>query len=186
MNQIQWNGDLLSPCEQQTVCRLSISLCVDSEWGRYRDSDPQQGPHWQNQQHLEVQTPNSWWGELPHWFLVAILWVQRPPPLTSRRRILPSLSPSLHFSERSSQMISRTSQGTKPLFFPLATLMKPLRSPSLLTQIWGEMWKQLTAEHTADKWSRKSRPNISIYRWWVCWKSMNVSLLAQDKNILRN
>ena len=34
------------------------------------------------------------------------------------------------------QMISRMSQGTKPAFFPLATLMKPLCSLSLLTQIW--------------------------------------------------
>lgn len=34
------------------------------------------------------------------------------------------------------QMISSTSHGTKPLFFPLATRMKPLRSHSLLTQIW--------------------------------------------------
>lgn len=45
------------------------------------------------------------------------------------------LSLSLHFSECSFQMTSRASQGTKPLFFPLATLMKPLRSHSLLTQI---------------------------------------------------
>lgn len=57
---------------------------------------------------------------------------------------LPSLtlclfkSISLHFSECFPQMISRTSQGTKPLFFPLATLMKPLCSPSLLTQIWQQ------------------------------------------------
>lgn len=38
-------------------------------------------------------------------------------------------------------IFSRTSQGTNPLFFPLATQMKPLLSSSLLTQIWKYKWR---------------------------------------------
>lgn len=47
-----------------------------------------------------------------------------------------SLTTPFLFSVFSFHKFSRTSQGTNPLFFPLATLMKPLCSSSLLTQIW--------------------------------------------------
>lgn len=77
------------------------------------------------------------------------------------------LSVSLHFSECSSQMISRTSQGTKPLFFPLATLMKPLRSPSLLTQIWGEKWNLTlmwkTIKNIKYRWLVQSHKHITYF-----------------------
>lgn len=47
-----------------------------------------------------------------------------------------SLSEPSLLSVLSLHIFSRTSQGTNPLFFPLATLMKPLCSSSPLTQIW--------------------------------------------------
>lgn len=54
-----------------------------------------------------------------------------PPPPTAWWLVHPSLR---HFLG-GCQIISRMSHGTKPLFFPLATRMKPLCSHSLLTQI---------------------------------------------------
>lgn len=50
-------------------------------------------------------------------------------------RLGKSLFLSFLFSVLSFHKFSRTSQGTNPLFFPLATLMKPLCSSSLPTQI---------------------------------------------------
>lgn len=118
-----------------------VSVCqhlwVDREWGRWHS------PHCQNQHPLHVQTPTLWWGELPQCLSSGHVVSSAssssdlqaadppfPPPFS------PSLSLSWFLREFASQMISRTSNGTKPLFFPLATLIKPLRSPSLLTQIW--------------------------------------------------
>lgn len=120
---------------QTTSCLLSQQLTVLRESDEGTDSDLQQV--------LAGKTNITFKSKLR--FLT-----RKTPSLVSRRHFVGSSSCdfpaadrsfplsvclSLHFSGCLSQMISRTSQGTKPLFFPLATLMKPLRSPSLLTQI---------------------------------------------------
>lgn len=75
-----------------------------------------------------------------------------PLPLTAGRLIRPSLVSRLWVF----QIISRMSHGTKPLFFPLATRTKPLRSHSLLTQIWGDETTLII-----NKLVTWHRPNIS-------------------------
>lgn len=111
--------------DNRFVVSASLSLCWEGvRKGQKLWPTAKWSPQWQNQHHFLVQTPPSTGCRFSFFLLwPSGCWSYSPPR-------------PLHFSECFSQMISRTSQGTKPLFFPLATLMKPLHSPSLLTQIW--------------------------------------------------
>lgn len=112
---------------ERFVISASLSLCWEGvRQGQKLRPITKWSCQWQNQLHFLVSTPASTGCR----FSFFLLW---PPGCWSISTLCP-----LHFSECFSQMISRTSQGTKPLFFPLATLMKPLHSPSLLTQIWKQ------------------------------------------------
>lgn len=136
---------------------MSVCVCADRQWGRC----------WQSI--FSHPTSNFWRGEGSHWFLVAMLQNQAHPPLTSR---WPSVALFHTSSVCFSQRISRTSQGTKPLFFPLATRMKPLCSPSLLTQIWGQRyiwklkWILIKWDHCIG-WNVGSNTITYVSNWWL-------------------
>lgn len=143
---------------KQFIISASHSCWEGARKGQKLWPATKRSPEWQNQHHFLVQTPASSVGDLPHCrFSFFLLWPSGgwsyPPPPPH-----PPLSRPLHFSECFSQMISRTSQGTKPLFFPLATLMKPLHSSSLLTQIWKQKGKvTLTTRKKLSKASTLDR-----------------------------
>lgn len=137
-----WNkssDNLISLQTRNILSSQHLSICAEREWGRFWDSDLQtkRSPHWQKQ-HRFLKAKLQFLLSRSH-FVGSVFVLIWPPGGVSYILFLALgffLSISLHVSECFSQMTSRTSQGTKPLFFPLATLMKPLCSPSLLTQIW--------------------------------------------------
>lgn len=89
-----------------------------------------------------------------------LLWLGLRPICSFSITISSSSSPLFFF-----QMISSTSHGTNPLFFPLATLMKPPRSHSLLTQIWrGEAFsvKHFNLENTNTHSLPKNKSTLRV------------------------